>query len=200
MAKYQSTGADLALTIFRPCTDDDHGPRNQRINAFDSHDEANKVAGEFYLKFDDEEDQAKRRVHAVRPLWQNWPLHNNVDEVLPAYHKALLNVWKADLLAGSGFPSLVSPRAPLDGRTTGPGPDLDDIEQVKEAIGRLWNSKVDIFSFRESEQVLPHIRDGIGGEMYGRFRQYMEVSRLGVIPITGPARTSKSQPCPSFPS
>lgn len=191
MDKFYSTGADMAIKIRRPCTRDDRGPRSKLIKAFDSHAKSNKVTGEFYLKFNDEVDQAKRRVLAVRPLWEDPPLSDDIENALPAYQKAIENDWKASLLAGSGFPGLVFPRAPLDNLKTDPATKADDIRKTKEAMESVRSlqslPKVDIFNFQsaKSEALMPHIKDGVGGETYDRFRRYMDVNKLGVIPIIG---------------
>ena len=197
--EFQSTGANFAMRIRRPYKKSDTGKRDQPIQAFDEHDDANKVTGDFYLWFDDGVDQSSRRVAAVQPLWQKCYVSDKVEDAVESYTKATYNTWKAGLLAGSGFPSLVYPldpptklKAGSDDAAADAKDPADAIANAMEELERVRNMrslpKVDIFQFKAGEkydQLQELIKEGVGRETYGRFEAYAKLVPLGIILIVG---------------
>ncbi|KAH6848227.1 P-loop containing nucleoside triphosphate hydrolase protein [Chaetomium sp. MPI-CAGE-AT-0009] len=177
---WKETGCDFAMEIRRPLGHNDPGHR-----------------GDFYLKFEDGEDVAEARVNAVKPLWEEYAPVTDVKVAAKAYEQQIANLIKNDLLAGSGFNTLLHPPAPPT-NLTGDDADVDAIRNAIQGMKLVHDQhslkRVNIFDTGNTENPLwAIVKDGIGETTSERFCEYMKVNRLGVIPIIGFAGSGKTQ-------
>ncbi|KAK3311039.1 uncharacterized protein B0T15DRAFT_520218 [Chaetomium strumarium] len=130
-----------------------------------------------------------RKPVSTATLWEH---HLEGDDADKAREKMLDNLCKADLFAGSGFSTLLFP-------PPRPGAQGDSVGAMIEKMAAMEPSrKLRRVDFTPGTDQLQEILiEGIGAATLGRFRQYLDVSRLGVIPIVGFAGSGR--PMPSAP-
>ncbi|KAK3293556.1 P-loop containing nucleoside triphosphate hydrolase protein [Chaetomium fimeti] len=184
---WKETGCDFAMEIRRPLGPNNPGNRVARrdIVAFDT-----------YNEFEDGEDVAKARVNAVNPLWEEYAPATDVKVAAKAYEQQIANLIKNDLLAGSGFNTLLhSPAPPTN--LTGDDAEVDSITNAPQGMklvhGQHSLKKVNIDTGNTKNRLWAIVRDGIGEATFERFCEYMKVNRLGVIPLIGFAGSGKTQ-------
>ncbi|KAK4234512.1 hypothetical protein C8A03DRAFT_37707 [Achaetomium macrosporum] len=173
---WKETGCDFAMKIRRP----------QRRDP--------GKYGDFYLKFSDYEEVARTRVNGVRTLWEQPPLTADPTNAARQYKLRLMNLYKADLFAGSGFSTLLFPPTPC---TDLQGNEINTITQaMKDMSAEFERRSLPWVGIKpegnDSNRLQDIIKEGIGADTFDRFCKYMKVTRLGVIPIIEFAEPEKT--------
>jgi hypothetical protein len=114
-----------------------------------------------------------------------------------AYEKQIANLIKNDLLAGSGFNTLLHPPAPPT-NLIGDDANIDAIMKAMHCMRHVHDQhslkKVNILDTSKiNSRLWAFVKDGIGEATFERFCEYMKVNRLGVIPLIGFAGSGKTQ-------
>ena len=110
-----------------------------------------------------------------------------------------MRLYKADLLTGSGFSTLLYPPEPLVELELDETDDADAITKAMEAMTIQRNQhslpRVNIFDLDSSfkYRLLKIIEEGVGAATWERFRKYVGLTRLGIMLIVGFDGSGKTQ-------